>query len=71
MQFKIQQSKTALNHAVNADARNNPAFDCDPGYLFVKVENTTLGATLSLNFNSWKDELFTCYTMEHLFDLWL
>ena len=31
---EIQQSKTALNHTLNTDTRNNPAPDCDPGLRF-------------------------------------
>ena len=31
---EIQQSKTALNHTLNTDTRNNPAPDCDPDLRF-------------------------------------
>ena len=54
MQFKIQQSKTALNHAVNADARNSPAFDCDPGLPFCQGWKYNVGSHVKSEFQQLK-----------------
>jgi len=52
--FKIQQSKTALNHALNADARNNPAPYCDPGLPFCQGWKYNVGSHVKSEFQQLK-----------------